>query len=204
MLGEADKGKIAVVSGFRVFADVYQTVMGSFRTARIEDHRPPKGFDAPRQPVINVNWYEALAFANLNGVRLPTEAKWEFAARVRLDGGLRIYATPNDNVEESHYWRDGKTTSTIDVDDSNYPSLPNGLRHMSGNVWEWALDWFGPYSEGSANNPAGPLSGQRKVLRGGSWNSDPQVLRAAFRNDGYPVIRLNFIGFRCASSPRPT
>ena len=127
---------------------------------------------------------------------MPTEAQWEIAARVVMGiEGLRDYATPSGELtkEEAHY----DAQATVDVDDPRYPTLENGLRHMTGNVWEWTRDWSADYSEESVVDPTGPKSGEYKILRGGSWDvNDPGKLRAANRSDFHPDGWGRYIGFR--------
>jgi iron(II)-dependent oxidoreductase len=79
---------------------------------------------------------------------------------------------------------------------------PYGLRHMAGNVAEWVQDWLGfdYYAIMPERNPHGPNSGRYKVVRGGSWRSDPALLRAATRNGAVAEQRSPTIGFRCARS----
>ena len=71
---------------------------------------------------------------------------------------------------------------------------------MAGNVWEWVSDWLAkdPYRRSSERNPRGPETGDRRVVRGGAWNSYPVSLRSAFRDSNPPDDRSSFLGFRCA------
>jgi formylglycine-generating enzyme required for sulfatase activity len=106
---------------------------------------------------------------------------------------LREYATRSGRLtkEEANYAAD----KTVDV--GSYPALPNGLRDMCGNVWEWMGNWYGPYSKDAKTDPVGPKSGKYKSVRGGSWYlNNPQYLRAANRHGGHPDNRYYGIGFR--------
>ena len=75
---------------------------------------------------------------------------------------------------------------------------------MSGNVYEWVMDWYKAdyYRSASARNPKGPSSGHGRVVRGGSWGgSNPSDFRAAFRFGRKPVTTDDYLGFRCAKAP---
>jgi formylglycine-generating enzyme required for sulfatase activity len=155
------------------------------------------GFDEPNQPVVMVNWHEALAYAALTvkGGRLPTEAEWEYAARGPQ--GFE-YGTRSGQLTkaEAHY----DAPSKADV--GSYPPNDFGLRDMTGNVWEWTGDWYqDSYQDLPNKNPIGPAHGIHKALRGGAWDySLPDSLRAAHRHHYRPVSRFNDIGFRVAAS----
>jgi formylglycine-generating enzyme required for sulfatase activity len=69
---------------------------------------------------------------------------------------------------------------------------------MAGNAYEWVADWFGSYGRGNQSNPAGPDSGQEKIIRGGSWGDDPAHIRSSVRSHLNAESWLDFIGFRCA------
>jgi formylglycine-generating enzyme required for sulfatase activity len=73
-----------------------------------------------------------------------------------------------------------------------------GVLDMSGNVYEWVADWFARYSPDRQANPAGPDSGQERIIRGGSWGDDQVHIRTVIRSHLNPDSWLDFIGFRCA------
>jgi formylglycine-generating enzyme required for sulfatase activity len=87
----------------------------------------------------------------------------------------------------------------------SYPgsSSPYGALDMSGNVLEWVADWYARdyYQTSPLDNPIGPSSGDRRVLRGGSWTFDWDRVRAAYRGFFNPANEDHYIGFRCALSP---
>ena len=72
------------------------------------------------------------------------------------------------------------------------------LHDMLGNVWEWGDDWFGSYQIGRQENRAGAKEENAKVMRGGSWDSDPQYVRVSYRIWYEPTYRSSNFGFRCA------
>lgn len=151
--------------------------------------------DEPDFPVACVTWYQAEAYANWRGGRLPTEAEWEFAAR---GPESLIYPWGNE-------W-DASLTNVVDSDDmvavGSYPDGVSwvGAHDMAGNVMEWVSDWLDEdYSNllDQTENPTGPETGTIKVEKGGWWGSNPVVTRSAYRHfEDPPQYRDHHIGFR--------
>lgn len=157
-----------------------------------------------RWPALYVTWHEAKNFCASKGKRLPTEAEWEKAAR-GTQGNLFPWgdAPPNNQraMFGQHHVHEIPILASVDALPEG--QSPYGLRHMAGNVAEWVQDWFGfdYYAYMPERNPPGPTSGRYKSLRGGSWKSNPIMLRTATRSGAPPDQRSATIGFRCAKSP---
>ena len=143
---------------------------------------------------------------SLTGLRLPTEAEWEYAYRAGTTTAFHSYAAqPNGfndyTLLENIAWSNsnaGNQTHAVGG------KLANGLglHDMAGNVFEWCQDWDGPYSSGSVTNPTGPATGTYRLLRGGNWYVNPGDCRASGRLFITPDnISFFFGGFRVVRNP---
>jgi formylglycine-generating enzyme required for sulfatase activity len=173
----------------------------------------PSHFSAcgPRCPVEQVNYFEVEDFLRrLNSARsarhyrLPTEAEWEYACRA---GTTTTFSTgANLTTDQANYngtfpyagfpkgaYREHPTPV------GSFPLNRWGLGDMHGNVWEWTSDWYGSYGAGPETDPRGPASGEKKVIRGGSWYFDANSARCALRYTHAPQDRGFSLGFRIAA-----
>ncbi len=164
----------------------------------------------PTEPVTQVSWNDAVAYAKWIGKRLPTEAEFEYAMR----GGLvqNEYAWGNElkpNGKPLANWWQGDFPEKDNKEDGfngrspvmTFPPNSYGLSDMAGNVWEWTSDWYADdyYVWGKTDNPTGAAIGQEKSIRGGSWLCAENYCtnyRAAGRSKSPTDTSLNNLGFR--------
>lgn len=153
-------------------------------------------------PVVCVSWNDAQAFLawlrakeGTQGYRLPTEAEWEYACRAGSGTAYSFGDDPNQLV--LYAWTEatsGGRTHPVGSKQAN----AWGLFDMHGQVWQWCQDWFQEkaYGPATVTDPTGPATGQQRVLRGGSWFSQADRCRSAFRGGNLPANRFTFVGFR--------
>lgn len=164
-----------------------------------------RNFNQPTQPVVGVSWENAMRFAKWSGLRIPTEAEWEYACRAGTTTPFHTgncLSTDQANYDGNHPYsgcaKGEYREKTIPV--GSLAKNDWGLYDMHGNVWEWCSDWYGEdyYEKSPASDPAGPASGSLRVLRGGGWYDGAGYCRSAFRNYDDPGFRYDDIGFRLA------
>jgi formylglycine-generating enzyme required for sulfatase activity len=130
-----------------------------------------------------------------NGFRLPTEAEWEYACRAGTE--TRYYIGDNETSLHDAAWYGSDKTYPVGGKVKN----AWGLYDMHGNVSEWCNDRYGNYSADSQTNPAGPLTGALRVIRGGSWNSIGISCQSGYRGAHEPIYEAASIGFRVVRRP---
>ena len=169
-------------------------------------------------PVVCVSWNDAVEFCNWLGrtsgktVRLPTEARWEYACRA----GTETMYPWGHRPEDGNGWCNAADQSAakkftgwmaFEWDDGYVFTSPSGkfkanafgLYDMTGNAWQWCSDWYDPdllKPWGPRTDPSGPPAGTHRVARGGGWNGSPAYCRSAVRRKEPPATRTNVVGFR--------
>ena len=173
-----------------------------------------KDLDPQTLPVERVTWGNAVVFCRKlsewpeeqrhgRKYRLPTEAEWEYACRGDSLQPFHLGLSLSSSLAnfDGNYPYGGaprgpflKRTSPA----GSYPPSPLGLYDLHGNVWEWCADWYGEhyYSESPAEDPPGPATGDRRVVRGGCWSSPGNNCRTAYRGKLEPGDHLYRVGFR--------
>ena len=170
----------------------------------------------PTHPIVNVSWEDIQGQEGGGGycewaskqagvkLRLPTEGQFEYCAR---GGGKKVLYPWGDSFNESKLWcstkqiGDADRTSPVVREERTYVNS-FGLSDMSGNVLQWCLNWYGPYTSGSVSALTGPISGKGRSLRGGSWYYGGADYFRCTRRFWFPAkFSVFFSGFRiCTGS----
>ena len=217
---ETDEVPLHAVTLSSFFIDRTEVSSAAYRSCQAHNQCGPALLDQVASPTAQafITWDAAKAFCEARGKRLPTEAEWELAAR-GTDG--RIFPWGNDapTCALANYAPDSMTScykvngDVVGPIDRFGGVSPYGALGMAGNVEEWVADWYATaYAPAAATNPTGPASGVQRVLRGGSWLSQPAQIRASRRNANAPdatapasstltpVENSTTFGIRCARS----
>jgi uncharacterized protein (TIGR02996 family) len=194
--------RVTLTRGF--FLGVTPVTQAQWQFARGDN---PSHFKGDTLPVEEVSWDDCQDFCAKLGektgqrFRLPSEAQWEYACRAGTASLFHFGATISTdqaNYDGNRVFADGcqgtnrgKTTPV-----RTFQANAWGLYDMHGNVLEWCADWYGKYLLREKKDPLGAKTGEQRVLRGGSWVSDPRFCRAADRFKFPPDTRNNVLGCR--------
>lgn len=210
--GEEDEYPDHLVYLDNFYLDQYEVTVEQYRHfMKAKNHPAPKIWNQvvlkrdAQKPVVSVNWQDSHDYCEWAGKRLPTEAEWEKAAR---GTDKRTYPWGwdfNDQLSQANWggnWASGKwyEEKLKKVGSYEQGKSPYGAYDMAGNVSEWVQDWYREdyYDRSPRENPRGPLSGKKKVQRGGSWRDFASFPRTADRNGRDPTGWDSSEGFRCA------
>lgn len=207
--------KFVADSGYRTTAEttddhsyVHDLNTHKFVKAPDADWSHPQGknsniLNKDKHPVTQISWLDASAYCNWAGRRLPTEAEWEKASRGE-DGQMFPWgdSLPNSGLLNFDYFSNGAVETGMYLEGAS----PYGALEMSGNLWEWVVDYYSEdyYQNAPSKNPTGPTTGIYKVMRGGSWaselNTELMNITTFFRLTNYEYMSSDVMGFRCATS----
>ena len=223
--GENDERPAHRVRLAAFYMDACEVSQASFKALLGRNPSKMQGLD---RPVERISWFSAVQYCNMrssregfkpcydlktlacdfsaDGYRLPTEAEWEYACRAGTTTSWSFGGNPGALAK--HAWFKGCAEKTTHPVKQKQPN-PWGLYDMHGNVAEWCNDYYADhYDPAAAENPRGPTTGSKRVLRGGSWMSDEDDCRCAARQSEPPGLAdtcfgYEAYGFRCVRSAGP-
>ncbi len=218
--GLPNERPVRIVTLDAYYIDQYEVTLSLYRKfLEAEKQASPPTWDDEAattvgdRPAVGMSWSAASAYCQWAGKRLPTEAEWEKAAR-GTDGRRYPWGEMQPFVDIANYnrgmWVSEAVTLVAVTSGLEGMSVrhglkgggksPFGLSHMAGNAAEWVADWYGRdyYQQSPEKNPSGPATGDKRVIRGGSWADLPAALRVTARLSAEPDFEDRTIGFRCA------
>ena len=164
-------------------------------------------------PDVCVSWDDAQAYCDWVGVRLPSEAEWEYAFRGEqnliypwentFDGAKLNYCDVNCELPHADDHYDDHYVKTAPVGSYSGDISWCGAMDLSGNVSEWVAAWSASFTDDLEPDPTGPANGTDKILLGCNWNAQPAYSRGTTRPFVAPDTRFDYLGFRCVSSISP-
>ena len=182
--------KAYYLTKYETTQSAYQAIVG----------RNPSKFHGKANPVEKVNWRDAQSFCRKLGgmrrvgVRLPTEAEWEYACRAGTQTAFSYGDDPEYSRLGEYAWYERNSAGKAHRVGQKKPN-PWGLYDMHGNVWEWCVEGRAEYPISPQVAPRNPDDGC-PALRGGAWNREARLCRSAFRNRCRASDVWPFYGFR--------
>ncbi|MEM9455213.1 MAG: SUMF1/EgtB/PvdO family nonheme iron enzyme [Myxococcota bacterium] len=178
----------------------YEMYLRANRGAEEPEYWSNRLYNQPQQPVVGVSWHEASKYCEWAGLRLPTEAEWEYACRA---GASTLYSFGDDEGELGHYgWHSDNSGGQLHPVGHKEPNSM-GLYDMHGNVFEWCEDRYSENYEGAEHRTSDglrlkPEGDTGRVVRGGGFDNAAPIVRSAYRIRYAPSYRSRFVGLRPA------